>query len=299
MTRAVMAMVLALVAAGCHQNGFNARQGKTSDLRVMTFNIRYGSANDGPDHWSLRREMVFQVLREHRPDLVGLQEALMFQVDEIRGALTEYGVIAAGRDDGKIGGEACAVLYRAERFEVSEQGTFWLSATPETPGSKGWGNHITRICTWARLRDRQTAASFYFFNTHLDHQSQPARELGAELIARRIAERAHPDPVILTGDLNAGENNPVVRYLTGQAPAVPAKKSGCAAPPPLSDSFRVLHPRETVVGTFNGFAGRRDGEKIDYILVSPQWRVVEASIVYDNTAGRYPSDHYPVTAVLR
>lgn len=299
MKRLLMAVLLVGAAVGCRTAEVRDRPGGAGELRVMTFNIRYGAAEDGPNHWTRRREMVFQVFRDHRPDVAGLQEVLRFQLDEIRRALPEYGAVVAGRDDGQAGGEACAILYRTGRFEVVEHGTFWLSDTPEVPGSRSWGNNITRICTWARLRDRGTGAVFYMFNTHLDHQSQPARELGAELIAQRMGRRPHPDPIILTGDFNAGEANPAMRYLKGQAPAVPSKKGRCAAVPPLVDTYRVLHPNETTVGTFNGFSGKRDGEKIDYILVSPHWKVLEASILYDNTDGRYPSDHFPVTAVIR
>ncbi len=290
---------LAAALAGCRMAGPGDRAGASADLRVMSFNIRYGTANDGDNHWRHRREMVFQVLRDHRPDVVGLQEALRFQIDEMHEAVAGYGEIAVGRDDGKDAGEASGILYRTARLEVDEHGTFWLSDTPEVPGSRHWGNNITRICTWARLRDRQTGAMFYLFNTHLDHQSQPARERGAELIVQRINRRAHPDPIMLTGDLNAGEGNPAVRYLKGEQTAVPAKPDDSAPVPPLVDTFRVLHPDAAPAGTFNGFVGKRDGEKIDYILCSPEWQVVDAAIVDDNQDGRYPSDHFPVTAVVR
>ncbi|MGQ9649845.1 MAG: endonuclease/exonuclease/phosphatase family protein [Phycisphaerae bacterium] len=294
-----MLAVTALTLAGCRHGNLDQHATGTLDLRVMSFNIRYGTADDGPNHWNNRREMLFQVFRDHRPDVVGLQEALRFQLDEIRQAFPEYAEIAAGRDDGKTGGETSAILYRSARFQAIEQGTFWLSDTPEVPGSRSWGNNITRICTWAHLRDRHTPIGFYIFNTHLDHQSQPAREMGAELIAQRMSRRTHPDPLILTGDFNAGEKNPVVRYLKGEISAVPAKQGPCAVVPALVDTFRVLHPDATIVGTFNGFAGKRDGEKIDYVLASPEWMIAQAAIVYDNVEGRYPSDHFPVMALLR
>jgi endonuclease/exonuclease/phosphatase family metal-dependent hydrolase len=137
------------------------------------------------------------------------------------------------------------------------------------------------------------------FNTHLDHQSQPAQELGAELIAQRMGRRSHPDRIILTGDFNAGEANPAMRYLKGEVRAVPSKSGPCAVVPTLVDTFRVLHPDDTTVGTFHGFSGKRDGEKIDYVLASPDWKVLDACIAYDNSDGRYPSDHFPVMAVVK
>lgn len=292
MRRLIFMAVAASFLAGCGAAG-------KADLRVMTFNIRLGTAEDGEDHWNHRREMLFQVLHDHQPDVVGLQEALRFQLDEMREAVPEYGEIAAGRDDGNNGGEASAIFYRSARLKVDESGTFWLSNTPETPGSKHWGNIYPRICTWARFRDRRTGDRFYVYNTHLDHQSQAARERGAELIVQRINGRTHHDPFILTGDLNANECNPVVRYLKGELPAVPAKPDDSATVSPLADTFRVIHPDITPAGTFHAFTGQRNGDKIDYILASPEWRVLEAAIVYDNRDGRYPSDHFPVTAVVR
>lgn len=299
MTRLVVMIVAAGLLAGCSAAGPGERAERGAELRVMSFNIRYGTAKDGENHWNYRREMVFQVLRDHRPEVVGLQEALRFQIDETLAAVPGYGEIAVGREDGKKASEASAILYRTERLELIEQGTFWLSDTPEVAGSKHWGNAITRLCTWVRLRDRQTKKYFYVFNTHLDHQSQPARERGAELIVQRINGRSHRDPIILTGDFNADERNPTVRYLKGGLSAVPSKPGDSAAVPPLADTFRAVHPDLTPAGTFNGFTGKKDGGKIDYILASPEWRVLAAAIVYDNRDGRYPSDHFPVTATLR
>ena len=133
------------------------------ELNVMTFNIRYGTANDGENRWDNRRNMVLDVLQNHSPDVVGLQEALRFQLDQIRSALPEFAEVGVGRDDGNTAGEYAALLYRRDRFALLDSGTFWLSDTPNVPASKHWGNSITRICTWARLIDRHTAQPFYLF----------------------------------------------------------------------------------------------------------------------------------------
>jgi endonuclease/exonuclease/phosphatase family metal-dependent hydrolase len=148
----------------------------TPDLSVLSFNIRYGTADDGENSWQHRREFVFDVIRDQEADIVGLQEALRFQLDEIADAVTGYSELGVGRDDGVEAGEYAAILYREEKFEALDHGTFWFADTPELPGAVGWGAHIPRICTWARLRDRETARSFYVFNVHLDHQSQESRE---------------------------------------------------------------------------------------------------------------------------
>ncbi len=178
----------------------------------MTFNIRYGTADDGDNSWPLRSAMVWQLIQNHAPDVVGLQEALRFQLDEIRTRVPGYAELGVGRDDGRSGGEYSAILYRSRRFAVADQGTFWFSETPDAPGSTSWGNRITRICTWARLVERETGTHLYVYNLHLDHESQPSRERSVELLAARINARRPRDPVIVMGDFNAGEDNPAVRY---------------------------------------------------------------------------------------
>jgi len=269
------------------------------ELRIMTFNIRYGSANDGENHWKNRREMVFDVIRNHPSDVVGLQEALRFQIDEIREAQPIYGEIGVAREDGNNDGEYSSILYRTDRFGVGESGTFWFSDTPEVAGSNTWGNACVRICSWARLIETKTGKAFYIFNLHLDHVSQPSREKSAVLLAKRIRNRRYKDPFVVTGDFNAGENNPVITYLKGQIAVEGPDGSKAKTPVRMVDTFRVLHPDVKDVRTGHGFRGTRKGNKIDYVFVPPETKVLEAQILYDNVDGRYPSDHYPVDARFR
>lgn len=256
----------------------------------MSFNIRYGTAKDGENEWPARRAMLFDVIRESDADLIGLQEALAFQIDEILTAVPGYAVVGVGRDDAARAGEFSAILFKKDRLRVADAGTFWFSDTPEVPASKSWGNSITRICTWARFIDRD-GRGFYHFNLHLDHQSQPSRERSTVLLRQRITARAFPsDPVIVTGDFNVGEQNPALSTLVS--------KSDAAAP--FVDTYRVLHAAETVVGTFNGFKmGNTGGDKIDYVLVQPGAEVLSAEIVRTSRNDRYPSDHFPVVAKVR
>ncbi len=187
------------------------------ELRVVTFNILHGNAQkNNESRWENRRELVLNILRENQPDIVGLQEALRFQLDQIRQGFGQYREIGVGRDDGKTQGEYCAILYRLDRFDVDESGTFWLCDTPEVPGSITWGNACTRICTWARFIEKKSRLAFYAFNLHLDHVSQPSREKSVVLLAKRIAGRKWPDFFIVTGDFNAGEDNPAILYLRGK-----------------------------------------------------------------------------------
>jgi endonuclease/exonuclease/phosphatase family metal-dependent hydrolase len=268
-------------------------------LQIMTFNIRYGTANDGENHWKNRKEIVFDVLRDHKPNIVGLQEALDFQIDEIRKALPKYGLIGVAREDGKTDGEFSCLLYDINLYDVSESGTFWFSNTPHIPGSNHWGNACVRICTWARFIEKKSGIAFYMFNLHLDHVSQPSREKSAVLLSQRIENRNFPDQFIVTGDFNSGENNPVITYLKGQTTLTGADGRMSENPVPMVDTFRVLHPDIKDVRTGHAFRGGRQGNKIDYIFVPSSIKVLEAKILYDNIDGRYPSDHYPVNATLR
>jgi endonuclease/exonuclease/phosphatase family metal-dependent hydrolase len=274
-------------------------EAKVLEVRVMSFNIRYGTANDGENHWKNRHEMVFDVLRNHRPDVVGLQEALGFQIEQIRKAVGGYGLIGVAREDGANEGEYSAILYRLDRFDVDESGTFWFSDTPEVPGSSHWGNACVRICSWARFIEKKSDRALYVFNLHLDHISQPSREKSVVLLTQRLLNRKHPDPFIVTGDFNTGENNSVILYLKGKAALGKSNGDEGKNPVPMVDTFRVLHPDAKDVGTFNGFKGNRNGDKIDYIFTLPDVKVLEAKILYDYVDGRFPSDHFPVWATLR
>ena len=261
-------------------------------LSVMSFNIRLGTANDGDNHWSRRRTMLFDVIRADNPDLIGVQEAFRFQIDEILAAVPGYAVVGVGRDDGLAGGETSAILFRAARLHVSEAGTFWFSDTPDEPGTRTWGNRYNRISSWARFIDRDGTA-FYHYNLHLDHESQPSREKSTELLLQRMRSRTFPeDPVVVTGDFNVGEDNPALLTLV-------QPQAGAAAPA-LVDTFRRVHPAATEVGTFTGFTyGETTGPKIDYVLVEPGTQVLDAAINRTSRDNRYPSDHFPVTATIR
>jgi endonuclease/exonuclease/phosphatase family metal-dependent hydrolase len=270
-----------------------------ADLLVMSFNIRYGAANDGENNWNKRKDLACDLVRRQKPDLVGLQEALRSQIDDLRAALPEYGEIGVAREDGKTKGEYSAILYRQDRFTVDDSGTFWLSDTPEVPGSITWGNACTRVCTWARFLAKSPGKPFYMFNTHLDHISQLSREKGIALIMSRLSSRKHPDPAVLTGDFNSGENNAVVRYLKGERQLEVVGNGLSKNPVPLVDTFRLLHQDASEVGTAHSFKGGRAGNKIDYIFVPPGAEVLRAEILHDNKDNRYPSDHFTITAAVR
>lgn len=249
-------------------------------LRLLSLNIRFGTASDGPDHWRYRSAGVLNLLTRLSPDVVGLQEVLHFQLGQIEAALDGYGAIGVGREDGAAEGEYCPILYATNRLQLADFGTFWLSDTPDVPGSNHWGDSNVRICTWALFRPRIGGEDFYCFNTHLAVSSQLARENGVELILSRVDQKR--GATVIMGDFNAGESNKAVEMM---------RKGG------FRDSFRVISP-EGEAGTFNGFQESFLDEKIDYIWASEDWSVTDARILREKVNGRWVSDHAAVTATL-
>lgn len=257
-------------------------------VRVLTFNIRFGTANDGEHAWPYRRDHVITTIRDHAPHLLGVQEALRAQLDEIGAALRGYRELGTGRDDGKAAGEYSALLIDTTRFVVVTHGQFWFSDRPEEPGSMTWGNKYPRVCVWARLADRATADTILVFNQHWDHEVQRSRERASALLLARMAlQQAEWLPTLVMGDFNSGERNPAFRRLLGNSTIR------------LRDSFRARAPNAKVVGTFNGFKGDSTGDKIDAILITPQWTVLDASIDRRRFGRLWASDHFAVAATLR
>jgi len=283
--------LLACLSAG------HAAEGPPRDarpVRVMSFNVRYGTATDGDDAWPRRRAAVFDVIREFEPDLLGMQEVLAFQRDELAAALPGYEVVAAGRDDGREGGEMTPVFVRASRFERLDAGHLWLSDTPDVPGSRGWDAALPRIASWARLRDRTDpeGRNVLVFNTHFDHRGAEARRRAAGLVRERLRELGRGCRVVLTGDFNAAEGSEPYRELFA---------TGGDRLPPLIDTLRAVIPGpEAADGTFNGFdPAATAGPRIDWIGCSADWEVRLAGVDRTTRDGRTPSDHWPVFAVLR
>lgn len=258
-------------------------------LRVMSSNVRFGTAKDGLDAWEARQERLRTCWAEQQADLIGTQEMLPFQADFLQQAFPEYVYVGRSREMDNDQGEQCGIFYRRARFIELARGHLWLSETPDTPGAKGWDANLPRMATWVKLYDRQSAQPFMFLNTHFDHQGPTARLRSAEQIHEKLQSWIPPYRVIITGDFNCGENSPPYTALLSPPPS--AK--------PLIDTYRAVHPETTSdEGTFNGFQGRRSGPRIDWILVTHEWHIQEANIVRTDFEGRYPSDHFPVTATL-
>lgn len=269
-------------------------QGRAAEVRVMSYNIRYGTAQDGDNHWDKRKEFLLETIKTFNPDLLGTQETLGFQRDYLAEKLPGYDVLGVGRDDGKEKGEMTALYFKRSRFEKLDGGHFWLSETPEQPGSKSWDSALTRMVTWVKLRDRQQtkAKPLVFFNTHFDHRGVQARLESARLLRRRVVEMSKTGSVIVTGDFNAGEGSDPYRALFDASEGQPS---------PLRDVYRIAHlTRATNEGTFSAFkVEATSGPRIDWIGVSTEWEVVKAAIDRTAREGRTPSDHFAMTAVVR
>ena len=285
----VAVMVCLLIPSAFGQTGK-----ASTEVRVMSYNIRYGTANDGDNHWEKRKDFLIETIKAFDPDLLGTQETLGFQRDLLAEKLSSYEALGVGRDDGKEKGEMTALYFKRSRFEKLDGGHFWLSETPDVPGSKSWDTSLTRMVSWVKLRDKlqPKAKPIMFFNTHFDHRGEQARVESAKLIRRKVEEAAKSCRVIVTGDFNAGEDNPAYRAFFG---VNDGKKSL------LRDVYRLMHPtRTTTEGTFSNFkAGQISGPRIDWIGVSAEWKIVKADIDRTQRDGRTPSDHFAVTAVLK
>ena len=251
----------------------------TEGLKVMSYNIRLGSANDGTNSWSLRYVATGEMLDDQAPDVFGVQEALDYQVRYIN-EMCGYEYVGVGRENGKKEGEHMAIFWNKKSVSMLKWGTFWLSETPQKP-SKGWDAACFRTATWALMKDKKTGKKFYFVNTHLDHEGKEAQKNGLKLIVDRIDE-INPEgyPMVLTGDFNMKPDDPNLAELDSKM-----------------QSTRKIAAVTDNHDTYNGW-GRGSGI-IDYIYVSGFSSCPEYQTVVKRYQDRkFVSDHYPVSARL-
>jgi len=271
--------VWAAVAMGLMAGGF------AQEVNLMTFNIRYGTADDGPNSWPQRRELVAETIRRQAPDVLGLQECLRFQAEELDAALPDYHWFGVGRDaDGT--GEMCAIFYRAKAFIPVAWHTFWLSETPDESGSVSWDSSLTRIASVLQLRHLASGKVLRVANTHFDHRGEEARRQSAALIARELAGPADAARVLL-GDFNA--------VAETSAPWHTLIDAG------FRDTWLEAPETAGPVTTWGAFGPPDPGadSRIDWILVRGPVEVLRCETVDFNEEGRYPSDHYPVCSRVR
>lgn len=260
------------------------------ELNVMTFNIRLNTKADSLNAWPYRKDKVASQILFHEAHLLGVQEALHDQMVDLKERLRRFKYVGGARDDGKEKGEYSAIFYDTTRLQALESKTFWLSLTPEIPGSKSWDAAITRIVTWARFRDRRTGKNFFAFNTHFDHIGKEARRESAKLLLQKVASIAGKTPSIITGDFNATPADEPIQIITGKT-----------NPLHLIDTKEIsVTPHYGPSGTFNAFGPKeRDDMPIDYIFLKGAWKVLKHATISQTWNGRFASDHFAVLATLQ
>lgn len=239
-------------------------------FRIGTFNVRLGIADDGPNSWPHRRDLLANRILEADPDVLGVQEAYDFQMDFLAAALPTHEAIGVGREDGDRAGEFAGMFVRRSTIGVMDSGTFWLSETPEVPNSMSWGTACTRVCTWAHLSS--ASGKLQVLNAHLDHASAQARLEGMRLILHQASPKEAP--TVLMGDFNAAPDDPPIQEI-------------------LAAGYMDAMAGSSI-GTWHDFTGTAS-DRIDYIFASPDLKIELAWV--DERAGpegRFPSDHFPV-----
>lgn len=254
-----------------------------AQLNVMSYNIKYANENDGENSWSKRKGHLAGQLKFYEPHIFGVQEALHTQLEFLKDELKAYEYFGKGRDDGSQKGEFSAIFFKAEKFELLEQGTFWLSSTPKTP-SKGWDAAYARVCTYGKLREKSTGKDFWVFNTHFDHVGTEARNKSAKLIHEQIEKlNLDKDPVILMGDFNLEPETEEIRFLSAN----------------YTDSKAAAKVSFGPDGTFNAYDFNSPvTRRIDYIFTTDNIKVLKYGVLSDSKDLKYPSDHLPVLVSL-
>lgn len=272
----IITILLALLSFSCIQPDEPA-------MDVMTLNIRYDNPGDKDNAWPHRAAIVAGFINDQVPDLLGMQEVLWHQYQYLDSALAGYGSVMAGRDDGLRGGEACPLFWRLGRFERLDHGTFWLSATPDVPGSVGWGAALTRIATWVSLYDMVVKDTLFFFNTHFDHISDSARVMSSGVLLNMVSDIAGVHDFIITGDFNAWPESLAIAKMKEGGVAVDSYTISETAP--AGESY-----------TFHDWGRARVQERIDYIFIRNGMKVLSHATHRVMDDGVYISDHWPVTA---
>lgn len=253
----------------------------------MTFNIRYSTLRDSNNAWLYRKDNAASQIVFHETHILGVQEALHEQIVDLKQRLPRYKYVGIGRDDGKTKGEYSAIFYDTTRLKVLESETFWLSETPSVVGSKSWDAAITRIVTWAKMKDLVTKKTFFVFNTHFDHIGKVARRESAKLLLAKVHALSGNFPAIITGDFNAQPDDEPIKVIVESTN--PLKLLDTKA---LSTTGHF-----GPTGTFNGFKSKEiNDQPIDYIFLNRNMTVLQHATLSQTWGGLFSSDHFPVFA---
>lgn len=281
-------LLFPLLLVSCGQ-GKQTMPAVQESMNVMSFNIRYDNPGDSLNNWQYRKERAANAIRFYDADIVGTQEVLHNQLQDLQQRLPEYGVIGVGREDGKEKGEYSALWYKKTRFEVIDSGTFWLSETPEVAGSKGWDGACERVASWAKLQDRRSGKEYFALNTHLDHVGVTARREGISLILDRVKELSNGAPIVVTGDFNSTPESDVIKHITN--PADPGH---------LTDAREVSALVYGPSWSFHDFGSIPYEQRplIDYVFVGNGLKVVKYGVLAETENNSFLSDHAPVLVTV-
>ena len=256
-------------------------------LNIMTFNIRYSTLRDSANAWLYRKDNAAAQVLFHETHILGVQEALHEQIVDLKDRMPRFKYVGVGRDDGKTKGEYSAIFYDTTRLSVLESQTFWLSETPSVAGSKSWDAAITRIVTWAKMKDKLTKKTFFVFNTHFDHIGKVARRESAKMILEKVNKIAGSSHAIITGDFNAQPEDEPIKVLVD-----------ATNPLKLLDTKALsVSGHYGPTGTFNGFKSKETSDQpIDYIFTRKKLTVLQHATFSQTWGGLFSSDHFPVFA---
>lgn len=285
MRKVFIAILLPIITIACGE--VKNQVDSLAEFNVMTYNIRYDNPDDSLNNWKYRKERVVNSILFYDADILGTQEVLHNQMEDLRESLPGYESIGVGREDGKEKGEYSALFYKKSRFSVIDAGYFWLSETPDVAGSKGWDAAIERIASWAKLKDEKSGKNFLALNTHFDHVGQIARRESVNLILNRLSVLADGLPIILMGDFNAKPESEVIKQIIDTTNENHLIDSRSISP--------VVYGPEW---SFHAF-GRIPYDKrslIDYIFVSKGIEVLRYGVLAETENDEFLSDHAPVIA---
>ncbi len=259
------------------------------EIKVMSFNIRFDNPADGINAWEHRIPLVEKYMNDQMPDIVGMQENLYHQNEDLLRIMPGYAYIGTGRDDGERGGEFSPVFYRTQIFDLMEHGQFWLSETPDTPGSIGWEAVLPRVVSWARLKHLESESEMFVFNTHFSHVSDLAREKSMLFMSNQIRKIAGSYPVIVTGDFNIAKGSPLYHQMIDHL----KENNGLR-----NVEYYSQHPVDNADDTFNAFRDDTEPRVIDYIFTDKHFEVRSYGVDKVKEGEVFISDHWPIKAVL-
>lgn len=278
--------------------GSSNKEESKRNLHVVTFNVRYDNPNDGQNRWEKRVPIIESYFVKEKPDIIGMQEVKHNQILDLQKILPEYDYVGSGRDDGKQGGEYTPIFYSKGHFILLDNSQFWLSETPEIPGSIGWDAAITRIVTWAKFEEKSSGKTFFFFNTHYDHRGVKAREMSPHLLAEKISAIAGNSPVLVTGDFNIRKNHATLGSAVYDNLIETLKSENDLNSAELIAETPVTTAGSTSTGFSPDWTVGESGDAIDYIFVNEYFKVKSYRVdrIVENEI--FISDHWPVAAKL-